>query len=136
MSDSLRPYELQPSRLFYPWDSPGKNTGVDCHALLQGIFLTQGSNPYLPWLLHCRQIFTTEPAGKPNIKANVHKNLPLPSFKQSFGGSVVVTTGVKTTINQRKYCQLFMFIICACMFICVCVTYICMCACSIYIIYI
>ena len=28
-------------------DSPGKNTGVDCHALLQGIFLTQGSNPDL-----------------------------------------------------------------------------------------
>ena len=34
-------------------DSPGKNTGVDCHSLLQGIFLTQGSNP---GLLHCRQI--------------------------------------------------------------------------------
>ena len=27
-----------------PWNSPGKNVGVDCHALLQGIFLTQGSN--------------------------------------------------------------------------------------------
>ena len=34
-------------------DSPGKNTGVGCHALLQGIFPTQGSNPCL---LHCRQI--------------------------------------------------------------------------------
>ena len=34
-------------------DSPGKNTGVGCHALLQGIFSTQGSNPGLP---HCRQI--------------------------------------------------------------------------------
>ena len=34
-------------------DSPGKNTGVGCHALLQGIFLTQGLNPHL---LHCRQI--------------------------------------------------------------------------------
>ena len=32
-------------------DSPGKNTGVGCHALLQGIFPTQGSNP---GLLHCR----------------------------------------------------------------------------------
>ena len=29
------------SRLLCPWDSPGKNTGVGCHALLQGIFLTQ-----------------------------------------------------------------------------------------------
>ena len=30
-----------------PWDFPGKNTGVGCHFLLQGIFLTQGSNPSL-----------------------------------------------------------------------------------------
>ena len=34
-------------------DSPGKNNGVGCYALLQGIFPTQGSNPGLP---HCRQI--------------------------------------------------------------------------------
>ena len=34
-------------------DSPGKNIGVDCHALLQEIFPIQGSNPGLP---HCRQI--------------------------------------------------------------------------------
>ncbi|XP_059738085.1 uncharacterized protein [Bos taurus] len=40
-------------RLLCPWDSPGKNTGVGCHSLLQRIFLTQGLNPGLP---HCRQI--------------------------------------------------------------------------------
>ena len=34
-------------------DFPGKNTGVGCHALLQGIFPTQGSNPFLQ---HCRKI--------------------------------------------------------------------------------
>ena len=34
------------------WDSPGENTGVGCHFLLQGIFLTQGSNPRLLCLLH------------------------------------------------------------------------------------
>ena len=38
------PHEPQFSRLLCPWDSPGKNTGVGCHALLQGIFPTQGSN--------------------------------------------------------------------------------------------
>ena len=38
--------------LLSPWDSPGKNTRVDCHALLQGIFMTQGSNPGLLQLLH------------------------------------------------------------------------------------
>ena len=53
MSDSVRPHGLQPTRLPHPWDSPGKNTGVGCHFLLQGIFPTQESNPSL---LHCRQI--------------------------------------------------------------------------------
>ena len=41
MSDSLQFHGLQPARLLCPWDSPGKNTGVDCHSLLQRIFLTQ-----------------------------------------------------------------------------------------------
>ena len=34
-------------RLLYPLDSPGKNTGVDGHFLLEGIFLTQGWNPHI-----------------------------------------------------------------------------------------
>ena len=51
--DSLRPYGLLPTRLISPCASPGKNTGVRCHSLLQGLFLTQGLNP---GLLHCRQI--------------------------------------------------------------------------------
>ena len=46
-SYSLRPHGLQPARLHCPWDSPGKNTGVGCPFLLQGIFPTQGSNPCL-----------------------------------------------------------------------------------------
>ena len=35
MSDSVRPHRRQPARLPHPWDSPGKNTGVGCHFLLQ-----------------------------------------------------------------------------------------------------
>ena len=35
VSDSMRPHRQQPSRLPHPWDSPGKNTGVGCHFLLQ-----------------------------------------------------------------------------------------------------
>ena len=46
-------------------DSPGKNTGVGCHALLQGIFPAQGSNPGLP---HCRQIlYRLSHQGSPRI---------------------------------------------------------------------
>ena len=47
MSNPLQPYGLQPARLLHPQDSPGKNTGVGCHFLLQGIFPTPGSNPGL-----------------------------------------------------------------------------------------
>ena len=50
---TLWPRGLQPARFLWPWDSPDKNTGVGCHALLQGIFPTQCSNPGLP---HCRRI--------------------------------------------------------------------------------
>ena len=35
LSDSLQPYGLSPARLFRPWGSPGKNTGVSCHAFLR-----------------------------------------------------------------------------------------------------
>ena len=52
VSDSLPPHGPLPIRLLCPWNSPGKNTGVGCHFLLQGIFPAQGSNPGLP---HCRQ---------------------------------------------------------------------------------
>ena len=39
-------------RLLCPWDFPAKHREVDCYALLQGIFLTQGWNPHLLCLLH------------------------------------------------------------------------------------
>ena len=44
------------ARLLCPWDSPDENTGVCCHALLQGIFPTQVLNLCLLHLLHCWQI--------------------------------------------------------------------------------
>ena len=53
LSDFLWPHGLYPTRLLFPWNSPSKNTGVGCDFLLQGIFLTQGSNS---GLLHCRQL--------------------------------------------------------------------------------
>ena len=62
VSDSSRPHGLQPTRLLSPWNFPGKSTGAGCHFLLQGIFLTQGSNPGLP---HCSQmLLPSEPLGK------------------------------------------------------------------------
>ena len=56
MSNSLWPQALQTTRLLCPWDFPGKNTGVGCHFLLQGIFQTQGWNSgllfYRPIIYH------------------------------------------------------------------------------------
>ena len=65
-SVTLRIRGLQPARLLCSWDSPGKNTGVGCHVPLRGIFLTQGSNLCLLYLLH-RQAgsLPLAPPGKP-----------------------------------------------------------------------
>ena len=55
VSDSFQPHGLEPARLLCTWNSPGQNTGVCSHSLLQGIFPTQGSNPGLPhyrWILY------------------------------------------------------------------------------------
>ena len=56
VSSSLQSHGLQPARLLCLWNSPGKNTGVDCQFLFQGIFLTQESNPSFLHLLYYRQI--------------------------------------------------------------------------------
>ena len=55
MSDSLQPRRLQLARHLCPWNSPGKNTGLGCHSLLQGIF------PKRDWIqvfhiAHCRLV--------------------------------------------------------------------------------
>ena len=60
VSDSLRPHGG-----YSPWNSPGQNTGVGSHSLLQGTFPTRGSNP---GLLHCRQIlYQLSYQGSPGI---------------------------------------------------------------------
>ena len=69
VSDSLPPHGLWPS-ILHPWDSPGKNTGVGCLSLLQGIFLTQGSNLSL---LHCRQfLYRLSPGRSPGKEMAIH----------------------------------------------------------------
>ena len=52
---TLQLHGLQPARLLCPWGFSRQKYGVRCHALLQRIFPTQGSNP---GLLHCRRFFT------------------------------------------------------------------------------
>ena len=79
---TLRPYGLQPARLLCPWHSPGKNTGTGCHALLQGIFPTQGSNPHL---LHlpalAGEFFITSTTWEVANKNENHKDIPKRGMK-------------------------------------------------------
>ena len=66
MLDSLQPHGLKPTRLLCPCNSSNKNTGVVCHALLQGIFPTQESNLHLFCLLHWQAgSLPLAPPGKP-----------------------------------------------------------------------
>ena len=72
VSDSVRPHGLQPTRLLCPRDSPGKNTGVvGCHALLQGLFPTQGLNLHLVSLLHWQvDSLPLAPRGTPQLPSH------------------------------------------------------------------
>jgi len=62
MFESLQLCGLELTRLLCPWDFPGKDTGVGCHFLHQGIFLIQGSN-----LQYCGGFFTS---GATGVSAN------------------------------------------------------------------
>ena len=68
VSDSAQPRGLRPARLLCPWASPGKNTGQGCHFPLQGIFLTQGSNPGLLHLLHWQEGSSSRGSSRPRIE--------------------------------------------------------------------
>ena len=72
-----RPTLCIPARFLCPWNSPGKNTGVGCHFLLQGIFPTQALNL---GLLYCRQIpYHLSHQGSPSAtKIHLKKLLPPP----------------------------------------------------------
>ena len=72
-----------------PWDSPGKNPGVGCHSLLQGIFPTQGSNPGIP---HCRQILY---------------HLSQESCKNTCETGIKFRSPVKWQLEDRNFCEWF-----------------------------
>ena len=71
VSNSLGVYAPEPARFLCPWDSPGKNTGVGCHFLHQGIFPTQGSNMCVLCLLY-RQLDLPQHRLKSSKKLNNH----------------------------------------------------------------
>ena len=91
--DFVQPFGLQPARLLCPWDSLGKNTAVDCCALLQGIFLTQGSNlcllGYLHWQAGALQL---APPGKLLSRSKRPINVLWTNMKMNFNGTQLYTS--------------------------------------------
>ena len=74
VSDSLQPLGLQPARLLFTWDFPGKNTGVGCHFLLQVDLSDLEIEPKSPALA---EFFTSEPSVNPKILQLLMKTLSL-----------------------------------------------------------
>ena len=79
------PMDCSPPGSSVQWDFPGKNSEAGCHFLLQGIFLTQGSNLYL--LHFAGGFFTTKPPGKP-LHSLSHSVLLCPLGRHSFQDSM------------------------------------------------
>ena len=96
MSNFLWLHGLQPARLLCPWASPGKNTGVGCHARLQGIFPTQGLNLHL---LHCRWIlYPLNHLGSPQ------QRIILPKCHYRHGWEIVLWP-VINSIDSPQHCN-------------------------------
>ena len=98
MSDSCNLMDLMElSRLLCPWDSPGRNTGVGCHFLLQGIFLTQELNS---GLLHCRQVLSQlSYKGSPRGILLSHKKNEIMSLAVTWMDLKIIILG---KVGQRK----------------------------------
>ena len=88
MSDSVRPQRRQPTRLRRPWDSPGKNTGVGCHFLLQCMKVKVKSCRLLatPWTAAYQA-----PLSMGFSRQEYWSGVPLPSATYSTYGNVYVS---------------------------------------------
>ena len=107
------PWTIAP-RLLCPWDSPCKNTGVGCHALLQGIFLTQGSNLHLltsPAL--AGRFFTTSATWEvpPTLCKNTHTHAHTEKHTNAAANLCILNTYLLFTFRGTTYSLKWRFII-------------------------
>ena len=118
-----------------PWDFPGKNTGVGCHCLLQGIFVTQESNP---GMLYYRQILYHLNHQRSSSCLYIWHWKQGTNKKKINWGLCILETFILQRIpsrrwkdnsqNGRKYSQIICLIrdLCVCVCLCVCV-FVCVC---------
>ena len=91
MSDSVRPHRRQPTRLRRPWDSPGRNTGVGCHFLLQCMKVKSESEVAQSYLTLCNPMDRSPPGSSIHgiFQARYWSGLPLPSLSQGHSRSLI-----------------------------------------------
>ena len=99
--DSLQPYELQPARLLCPCNFSGKNTRMGCH-VLQGIFLTQGSNSHHLHLLHWQMSSKNLPLVPPGKSPIKRKYINTVSTLSRVEGSVDYTSFTTIHLTTRS----------------------------------
>ena len=102
MSDSVRPHRRQPTRLSRPWDSPGKNTGVGCHFLLQ-----------------CMKVKIESEVAQscPTLRDPMDSSLPGSSAHGIFQARVLECGAIAFSIlSRRSHILLSLFFIC--LFVC------------------
>ena len=118
MSDSVRPHRRQPTRLPRPWDSPGKNTGVGCHFLLQCMKVKSEREVAQSCPTLCDPMDYSPPGSSVHgiFQARVLEWVPLPSppygaveFKKrmlSSKSSAILQTALCQGININSTCRI------------------------------
>ena len=101
------PMDCSPPGSCVHGDSPGKNTGAGCHALLQGIFPTQGSRP---GVTHCRQIPPGQPkntgVGIPSLLRDSDNPEIDPGSPESQADSLPAELPGKPFVSPMQFCIL------------------------------
>ena len=96
---SLQSHGLYPARLLCPWDFPGKNTGVGCHFLLQGIVPTQGLNLHLlQWQVD--SLLSKSPQKPISVYTGYNEDLP-----PAPGGTLRLTQDDGQSFAKRVFCK-------------------------------
>ena len=107
--------------ILWTWGSPGKNTGVGCHCLLQGIFPTQGSNPHLSHLLNWQVgSLPLTPPGKPAFDYRLKKKLLRTASNNCFVGVCVFFISLRyiprNEVAKSKYSSILIVWYCQAIF--------------------